>query len=229
MAQGRGAWTLRGKDNNSVYYEYIVGKPIDGGNPKADSFHSAVHSGVEAIQSLLNAAGATWSSTFDTRPLTTDGEFGPLTSAKVKYAQGELGTVADGQVGVKTMKALLLPSIRKVQNAHKIPGDYLCGLIRWESNWDPGAVGYVTDNDHGLVQINSHYNPAVTVALAFNPEFAIEWAGKRLAASLVKYGDWEPAIASYNSPESAAKWKETGSPPNTAIYKYVTHIMQGNA
>jgi hypothetical protein len=54
----------------------------------------------------------------------------------------------------------------------------LSNLVTYESRWDPKADnGY----DRGLVQINRAAHPNITDEQAFDPEWALVWAAKKIA------------------------------------------------
>jgi hypothetical protein len=77
MTQGRGAWTPRGKQNGSIYYQFKVGSPFDGTEPSEDAqghlpedplgiedysvhaWYDRAHRGVKGLQILLRANGFT--------------------------------------------------------------------------------------------------------------------------------------------------------------------------
>ena len=235
---GRGAWTSRGFPNGfaRMYRRHVTGEPT-GGNPSKDQDFFAVNRGVLAIQNLLNYNGYVLD--YSTGP----GIFGPRTDKVVRSYQVKYVPPADGIVGPNTMRALLRKLIRENQAAFKIPDNLLAGIITQESGFDPGAVGYVSPSDLGLVQINTSV-VSITPDQAFDPFFALPWAAKRLA---VKYGEyvskmqaktghsitaeetrlvWDCTIASHNSPVAANQWFNAGQPPSERIANYVQNIRK---
>jgi soluble lytic murein transglycosylase-like protein len=234
MANGRGAWPTNGAGgtlNNGKpgpYYEVApTGVAAVGSQPKVDASHAAVTYGVKAIQARCNAAGYRDGAG---HALTVDGWYGALTGQAVAAAQKALKLTADGSVGPTTAKALFAPLATEVGAQKKIPSGYLCGQVRTESSFDPGAVGYVTNNDCGIAQINLGYHPDVTIEQAFDPSFAIGWMGAYLTAAHANSdyrNRWDCAIASYNDPGAARSWAATGKAPNAAIAAYVESVMQG--
>lgn len=56
-------------------------------------------------------------------------------------------------------------------------------IVKHESTYDPLAVGdtHYYKPSYGLVQINRYWNPQVSIEQAFDPDFALDWAGQQLA------------------------------------------------
>lgn len=224
---GRGSWTRRGmSDNSTIHYQFkiVSGWRMLGSQPTRDADHYAIHLAVNAIQARVNevkaglglAGGA---------PIVVDGVFGNKTAAAVTVAQRALALDPDGVVGPKTTKALWRPLL---VSAGPISADLQCGLVQKESGWDPGAVGYSTPSDNGLVQINLSAHPTVTREQAFDPYFAVGFMRNYLADALTRYeGRLEIAIAHYNSPTSAKEWARTGTAPNPTIAAYVADVLKG--
>lgn len=225
VTQGRGAWTATGKDNKSRYYEYILGKPMDGDAAGRDVNYQAVHLGVVAIQARLNSYGCS-------PALMVDGVLGRGTSAGIAWVQKKLGLVSDGQAGPATCKALWRDLIFWFSGVNQAPAGHIYGFISLESTFDPGAVGFVTPSDRGLCQINLVAHPMVTPEQAFDPNYAINYTAKRLADARIKYAtkgvhlQTVCSIAQHNSPLSADKWYQTGSPPNDQIERYVQLVLE---
>jgi hypothetical protein len=161
-----------------------------------------------------------------------EGIFGRATHDAVKDFQAAMGYKKDGECGRMTNAALFGLLVAKVEAERNIPDSLLCGLIAWESLWDPSAVGWADPQDRGLAQINSHWHPDVSDLEAFNAVFAIEWAANRLKSAHNKFKKdchdvaWDCAIANHNSPADANLWCETGSPPDEQIANYVAGIRR---
>lgn len=220
---GRGAWTTNGMSNGTLtrYYEYRTspGWVMQGFEPTKGPAFQAVNLAVKAIQTrchdLLTPTIAVTG---------IDGVFGSKTATAVRAVQTKLGLHADGIIGPNTTKAMWRPLL---VTKGKITAAIQCGLITQESAWDPAAIGYYTPQDTGLVQINRNAHPDVTLAQAFDPKFAFAWMVQYLTLALAKYPLLDAAIASYNSPRSAAAWQTNGHPPNSAIALYVQHVKTG--
>lgn len=218
---GRGAWTQKG--GATPYYALTAtGTPNVGSHwvrreraalPKdqSDAFHS-VNAAAQATQRLLNAAtGST---------LVVDGWIGKATDTAIRQYQANNGLRVDGQIGPKTMRALLLPTAVKHAAAKAVPLDYMSGLVAFESGWDPAAVG-MNGWDHGLGQINLEVH-TVTWEQAMDYEYALEWTANNLINGYNRWlsrcqksgaNPWHIAIANHNSPKLAMEWAETGKAP----------------
>jgi len=219
-APGRGAWTFYGgllplrdgTTDRTGYYRLNRGnEPMVGqrGTLAAATFSDvAVHLGVRGFQRQLGVV--------------PDGLFGPKTDIALRAFQAartaEVG-VADGILGRRTARALFRPLITKIAKAHGVSPKTLAGLVIWESQLDPAAVGVANGADSGLCQINLLAHKTVVVEDAFDPAFALNWTATDLRKIMDRWRgktkvDLEViAIANHNSPVSAAAWAERGVPP----------------
>lgn len=224
VTTGRGAFTAIGKDNGSRYYEYIAGKPLDGGKKTVDTNYQAVNLGVKAIQARINAYGYT-------PPLTEDGVLGGKTKTGIEWIQRRLALFADGQAGPLTCRSLWRDIITWVAVVKAVPGAHLWGIMLQESVADPGAVGYSTPSDRGLFQINLAVHTEVTSEMAYDPGYAADYTAQRLASARAKFSakgttlQTQCSIAQHNSPAAAASWYKTGTPPNEKIAAYVDKVL----
>lgn len=231
---GRGAWTRRGFPVNpgaqtgftNMYRRNpTTGGAVTGSQSSLGLDYEAVHHGVRAIQDLLD--------------IYIDGRFGPQTEAAVKKFQTLRGLTSDGIAGPATMKSLLLGTMMNVTSQYRIPDRLIYGLARQESVNDPGAVGYSTPSDRGLVQINLNAHPTITMAQACIPSFSLDWAGNRMRTQHDRYRNrtdymtshdgkdklaWDCAVAYHNAPAWAEQWAKTGTPPNQQIADYVAKV-----
>lgn len=122
--------------------------------------------------------------------------------------------VVDGQLGPKTAGILLRKRTLAIESRFGIVNNYLCKLKSHESANDPVAEGWSDPDDEGLVQINLDFHPTVTEVKAWDPAFALDWAGKYLFDAFKYTGDWDGAIVAYNIGRHSAKlWVEAGKPP----------------
>lgn len=219
---GRGSWTNYGMPTNKVFYyqdltpHTLVGHYDTGEDPNYYGVR-AVHLGVQAIQSLLKVP--------------VDGRYGPVTAAAVAAFETSNSVVAisstlSGILAPGTAKTLFGNYIKTVEKSIGVPGNYLCGIAMQESTMDPGAVGYYTPDDKGLVQFNLPAS-GFTVEQAMDPTFAIPKAAERFKAAWKKYAgnlQVQCSIAQHNSPAWADQWHLTGNPPNTLIAQYVANV-----
>lgn len=211
---GRGAWSKIGMSHDTIYYQ-LVPTPTIGSQKTLGPDYAAVNYAVLAIQRRVIALGYP-------SLIPVDGIFGPKTEQGVRWAQGELGLKVDGQFGPKTSLAFFWPVVKSVTGPYaKTVG----GVAQHESGWDPGAVGFSTPEDHGLVQINQPANPKITLTQAFSPRFAFGYCKDRIATAMNTYHNLDIAICSYASPLWAQQWSALGHAPNDAMQKYVDFVQ----
>jgi peptidoglycan hydrolase-like protein with peptidoglycan-binding domain len=233
VEKGRGAWTIIGKDNGSRYYCYVAGKPLDGSQPTKDVNYEAVHYAVRAIQARVNAFGynSYGLGSVGSAPIAVDGLFGKTTADAVKWFQSTHGLVADGIVGPTTALALWRDLLVWFGETYHVPASQLYGFMMMESGRDPGAVGYTTPSDRGLLQINLNAHPNITVAQAFDPNFTIDYTAKRLQGARIQFSGKTSdlknrcAIAQHNSPLQAKQWYTNEFPPSEQIKTYVDKVL----
>jgi Putative peptidoglycan binding domain/Transglycosylase SLT domain len=238
---GRSAWTVRGFPDgfSKMYRRHLIGRPT-GGNPEYSQDYWAVASGVLAIQRLVNGVTQFWNgSGWTPVDVTLDyssgpGIFGPATERAVKAYQAIAVKPADGIAGPNTCKSLLHQPVNSAESQHGIPRHLLWGVIAQESAYDPGAVGFSTPYDLGLVQINTKVHP-VNPRDAFDPYFALEWAGTRMAQKSAAYRlkqpeelAWNLAALAHHAPGWADYWAKYGSPPPayaTRAQDYINRVL----
>ena len=220
---GRGAWTSVGKDNGSISYVYISGKPMDGSTPTKSINHEAVKLGVLAIQKRLNSLS------YKTE-LVCDGVLGPATSKAIQWFQTNNALYIDGDCGPQTCRALWRPLIKNLEDSYKILGHHLWGIVGHESLLDPGAVGATTPADRGLAQWNTAVS-GLTIQQAHDPVYALTMAARRISHAQSTYAakgaelQTTCSIAQWNSPLWAGQWYLTKLPPNAQIATYVKNVL----
>jgi hypothetical protein len=224
---GRGCWTTIG--GTTPYYQVGVGEAEPQATDPEYIAEAAVGMGVQAIQRILN--------TINVARMKVDGVFGTVTEAAVKtfQAQQMLSTAdVDGVVGPQTAQLLVKVLIGPLEIQYLIPNHYLFGVCEQESMFDPGAVGYTTPSDKGLMQFNTNAS-GYDFAQEFNPLFATEHAAIRMASAARTFEGRGLAlqedcmIAQHNSPLWAQQWFATGEPPNTIIKNYVANVKKYGA
>lgn len=222
LIYGRGAWRSTGMPNQQTkYYEYIP-PGLTGSTPKAGPDYEAVTYGVKAIKHRINELGY--------KPkLPEDGIFGPRMKDGLIWAQNKIGVVPDGICGPKTALALFWPIVKEVEPNNLLIQHTVGGIATHESAWDPGAVGYTTPDDHGMVQINKPANPKITLAQAFDPRFAFSYARDRITQAFNTYHDIDIAVCSYASPLWAQQWAQLGHAPNQQMLDYANYVRNWNA
>ena len=172
---------------------------------KVDLNEMAVYHGVLGIQALLVGRGL---------ECPMNGVFTSETDIAVRLAQKQLGLTAAGIVGKNTMRALLLPLIKRTaaeasgQDWHAV-----YGILANEGAFDPGAVGVLDPNDVGLAQINLPSHPNVSFSDAFCPSTAVKFVAGLIAQGLSVFHDERDAVASYNLGVGGTKmWINAGRP-----------------
>lgn len=241
-ATGRGAWTKTG-----IEFDYRYALSVDlqmriGTRAQVSLDHWAVAAGSYAIQRRLVKLG------FMTPVIDSEaGIFGPRTKQGVmdfqaanKDPDGGRQLDVDGTVGKTDARALFTPIIRDAEAKYSIPNSLLIGETNHESILDPGALGYYIyypdyrGVDRGMSQINSASNKQVSWLQAFDPDFAIDWSGRRLRSYFDQYRNsypkqsdsvlWDAAVCAHNNPSAAGKWASSGVPPTEAAASYVTAV-----
>lgn len=225
VIKGRGAWSSKAKDNGSVRYTYISGKPLDGSTPEKDFNYEAVHLGTKAIQLRLNELVTGFT------PLIGDGKYGPETATRTKAFQKKTGLLEDGAVGAITAGYLWRSLIAYNGRKYNFDPKYLWGQMQFESAGDPGAVGSSNSGDRGLVQINLPSHSEIILEEAFDSHFAFSYSAKRFSDALNKYaGNKErqlnASILQHNSPRNANLYYASGIYPTESARVYVSSILQ---
>lgn len=223
---GRGAWTTYGKDNRSIYYEYIKGEPWDGSTPEKGPSYEAVHLGVKSIQTRLVDLG--YDVDFKV-PFVIDGTYGPRTKRMVKKFQRDHSLTVSGLVGATTASYMFGTYIEEAAVPFRWDSTYIYGIMRQESAGDPGAVGWLTPGDRGLFQFNTLVHD-ITYDQAHDFKEATDRVLARFNNAWAKYkGKGEElrincSIAQHNAPAWADQWFNNGFPPNETIEKYVSTV-----
>lgn len=215
---GRGAWNNAGKGGTKAYANpekpgpyYYLGT---GSLPTKDSQdNKVVHLAVKAYQRALNRRLG------DKYTVVVDGIFGPQTvSAVTRFQSKNPGLVVWGGIGPDTSKYLLLKDLERVVERfskwEQLSATVVSGLIRHESGWDVGAVGYADPNDVGLAQINGPSHPSMTTAQRVQPINAFKFIINYMNNALAHFdGNLRDAVASYNLGIGGAdRWISQGRP-----------------
>jgi len=202
---GRGAWNNAGLGGTKAYKSanpgpyYYKGTGYDQGTRDANEY--AVWGAVKAYQKALTEWGF---------PCTVDGLYGDQTVRQVTAWQTAWVKTGDpkasiwGGIGPESSEHMLKKVLDRVYAAFP-DGDVLItkkivsGVIRMESNWDAGAVGYVDNTDVGLAQINAGANPDWSTDQRLTPELSFNFVLSYLNVALDRLGlNIRDAIASYN-------------------------------
>ena len=224
---GRGAWNNAGvggtrkldrilnKTVKGPYYmapvnsDYMIGldtsrKVAAGDAVTIDEY--AVWLGVKAIQTRLNVVLS--------RSLVVDGIIGPKTDVVIKELQGKLGVTQDGMIGPNTSSALFLGEAKTAAARWNVDWTVVAGIVKSESSWDAGAVGYIDVHDFGLGQVNHTSHPEYSVEQLFDYKFALDYSAKRYQDALAYFnGAVRDAIASYNLGYAGTlEWIRKGRP-----------------
>lgn len=163
-----------------------------------------------------------------------DGILGPNTNAAIRSYQKAHDLAVDGVVGPATCQSLFRPLVvdalqtgthtAQIQRA-------VWGHIGFESNWDHGAVGFVTPEDLGLGQINGPSHPGMTANARLDPVTAVPWVVQFVNGNfaIMSY-DEDAAILAYNLGIGGAySWIRAGRPQmfyKTDAWAYIAKIKQ---
>lgn len=83
-----------------------------------------------------------------------------------------------GKAGQTTLTELFRKRVNATETKYDLPSGALGKKLRLESGYDPVAIGWADPKDTGIAQINIGIHTSVSQMEAFDPEFAIDWAGK---------------------------------------------------
>jgi soluble lytic murein transglycosylase-like protein len=111
--------------------------------------------------------------------------------------------------------------INEVSKRNNIPDHILYNLIKKESNFNPNAQSGA--GAQGIAQVVPKWHPKLKDP--FNPQEAIQYAGKHLRESFDRFGSWDNALAAYNA-GGPAVGQYGGIPPFPETQNYVQKIMQ---
>lgn len=214
---GRGAWAVSGKGGTlqtdgkrpGPYYCLAASGTRKVGDIEkgADINGRAVKAGVVAIQRALGRRRF---------KVKVTGVFDAATKAAVaKFQSANMpGQNPWGGVGPETAKALFLWDVKVRGEAGGVDWRAVCGIIQNESNYDPGAVGYLDPTDLGLAQINGRAHPDLTEEDRFQPMTAITFVVEYLTSAMETFhGNERDAVASYNLGAGGTRtWIKAGRP-----------------
>ncbi len=196
---------------NGVLAIYKVTTPLQGSQP------GPMRWAVLAWQQLLAEAGYL--------DVPRHGRYDQATADVVRQWQTDHGWPATGELTMAHARALLAPTIRREAAAAGIPAPILCGHLTAESVLDPAAVG-ANGVDLGIAQISVPYNTDLTEEQFFNVDSAIRYMAQRDARAFRRFGNWNIAVVSYNSPVRAQQWADTGQPSALAA-RYAARVQLG--
>lgn len=103
--------------------------------------------------------------------------YGDSVRVSVSLFQSAQGLPATGECDFATLRELFRTRVLAVEKRHSLPRGVLGRKLQLESAWDPAAQGTVDPHDRGVSQINAVAHPEVSDEEAYDPAFAIPWAG----------------------------------------------------
>lgn len=139
---------------------------------------------------------------------------GEAFATEVRAFQHDSGIGVDGVIGPVTGAKLLHKRIGRVAAQYAVPPEDVYGIVRHESAYDLGAIGYADHDDRGATQKHIFASGSVNLSQAIRPALAIP----RLAAQLQRLGkewDSEAAVVSWNIGEGGAEWWFEAGKPTT--------------
>lgn len=209
---GRGAWSVAGVGGTKDYRPpgstasitpgpyYYIGTGYLPPDLTRDANEYACFGAVKAYQKAISREGFV---------CTVDGLFGPQTSKALTAFQNAWKASGDpkasvwGGIGPETSERLLRPLlVTTYQNTIKdirVTLTIVSGVIRTESFWDAGAVGFADETDLGLAQINAGAHPDWSTDQRLQPETSFRFICDYLTKSLAALnGNVRDSVASYN-------------------------------
>lgn len=155
---------------------------------------------------------------FDKNIDVTTPVFGDAAYQRLKEFQLSKGIVTGlGKAGQTTLTELFRKRVEATEAKYDLPEGALGKKLKLESGYDPVAIGFVDKNDLGIAQINVGIHQSVSKDEAFDPAFAIDWAGRYIRSNhdLIarQMGVMTAARAAYNIGNgNAIKWMQAGFP-----------------
>lgn len=238
---GRAAWPNSGAGGTKAYNDpskpgpyYFIGSGELNPDSSQDAF--AVRQAVKAYQRAINRRlGDKWT-------LVVSGRYDAQMAEAVKHFQSKRTDLIDwGGIGPDTSKALLMPDLINTvskESKSSVPATVVSGLIRHESGWDAGAVGYIDPEDLGLAQINGPSHPNLTAVERLRPLTAFEFVINYMDNAMVHFGNnLRDSIASYNLGIGGAdRWISQGRPQmytpvgsnvSRDVWAYIDSVLEG--
>jgi soluble lytic murein transglycosylase-like protein len=123
-----------------------------------------------------------------TPPSATPSQIAPPPT--VNAPAGSLPGYANGNIPGDT-----LTTITSTAKRYGLNPAVLAAVLMQESGFNAKAVN---GQDRGMAQINAAAHPEVTDQQAYDPRFAVDFAGHLLSGNLQKFGDINRAVAAYN-------------------------------
>jgi hypothetical protein len=238
---GRGAWNNSGAGGTKAFKDATRPGPyyyLGSGQWQDTSDDTyAVHHAVKAYQRALNRRlGVAWD-------LSVTGFYTPpMVDAVTQFQKKHSDELTVwGGIGPDTSRLLLYPDLVATVNKKghaPLTSEVVSGLIRHESSWDAGAVGYVDPHDLGLAQINGPAHPQLSKAERLRPVVAFEFVVSYMNNALTDLsGNLRDAIASYNLGLGGVQdWINQGRPQmftprgNTSardLWAYIDSVLEG--
>jgi hypothetical protein len=144
--------------------------------------------------------------------------FGNAVENSVKDFQTAKRLSVTGRVDPTTARELFRRRVIVTEDKYNLPDGSLGKKFWLESLYDPVAVGTSDPDDSGIAQINIRIHN-IPVTKAFDPAFAIDWAGLYLKENYERIAQeanvMKAARASYNTGVfHARRWMQAGFPPS---------------
>lgn len=136
------------------------------------------------------------------------------------------------------LKPILIATVNKTPRNPLITTKVVSGMVRAESLWDAGAVGYTDERDVGLAQINAEAHPTLSTDQRLTPEVSFAFICTYLTSNLAQLGNnLRDAIAAYNLGVGGTRaWIKAGrpavwTPPGTRssrkVKEYIDKVLAG--
>lgn len=110
--------------------------------------------------------------------------FGSAAHQRLLDFQRDKGIVSGlGKAGQTTLTELFRKRVKATEAKYDLPEGALGKKLKLESGYDPVAIGFVDENDLGIAQINVGIHQSVSKDEAFDPAFAIDWAGRYIRSN----------------------------------------------
>lgn len=121
-------------------------------------------------------------------------------------------------------KQAITTHVNAASEAHGVPVNFILGVMRQESNFNPNAVSKA--GAQGLMQLMPGTAKDLVVTNSFDIQQNIDGGTRYLKQMHKQFGNWEHALMAYNwGPGNVQKWLKNGGAVPQETREYVAKIL----